>query len=838
MKKTGFILLAAIIALTLSILGCDKKTTNYYGGGAATGGDMPMGTIQGYLIDSVTQDPIAGAVIDIGVAKTTTAADGQYVIENVPTNLESIITTPVAAAGTAGNQTVTTTYTGSYYMTIDLRNVTSPVAMTSTATPRYPDFSYDTVTAQYQIISNIDTSGSGSIGSTPLTVTQKVTNKMLSVGKLAANIAGVVAYGSSTPGGLALQPVGSGWTVKLVSNGSSDSEGSTGGTGAASNVVQTATTGANGDFTFSNIESLQNFTIQAWNASGTYSNGTGVTVSAPADGETKQLAVQTNDAIFVVATDSLSPAIIAVSPENNADITSTGGANVVFTFSEPILQDAYATVLSNNAAFGTANGLYNDVAVNFNGVKAGNIAHTLSWDSTRTILTVAIPTLAPSSKYTVDIHLAALMDDAGKCVDTDADNTCDIAQAADSGARNNIVNFTTNGGATAAAPSVVLTDSASLDQADTTNFTNIPCLDWLPVSGAKFYNVYRTRNEVWGATVNTGAAQLMTASAISASGWCDAAVTFVEHDQVKLTYDYTVKSVNSEGTESDGSTAVNAKDVIGANLANTGSFVGQINDSDDQITIYFNEQLDEATAETAANYSLTGISGTVPTIASAVYNGWDAVNSRSSVTLTLSADLNPSNITRSYISTGVDGILSTTVIANDGALFPADSGGLCISPVGTGDTSGTALTTAVGGDDVIFKPADAPTAMANSIYAGPDGVCNSTAAAADTQVVAATAKPAANALGITAATYTNGAIDNAAADFTLQTVTLNGVALTGITGTPDDVVVRTVLVTVSTNVHDVAGNALNTGRAAGIITNGASTTGAFTKLNTDGTTLP
>src|SRR3990170_4418367 len=96
----------------------------------------PTGTIQGYLNDAVTQQPIVGAVIDIGVGKATTSETGQFTIRDVPATSSSGDGIPVV--------------TGSYMATIDLRKVTSPVTMTSaTATPRYPDFAYNSFTVTY-----------------------------------------------------------------------------------------------------------------------------------------------------------------------------------------------------------------------------------------------------------------------------------------------------------------------------------------------------------------------------------------------------------------------------------------------------------------------------------------------------------------------------------------------------------------------------------------------------------------------------------------------------------------------------------------------------------------
>ncbi len=110
----------------------------------------------------------------------------------------------------------------------------------------------------------------------------------LTVGKLAAGIKGTVAKAMD------FKAVGAGYTVKLVSLGSSNS--TTGNSGPLDgrflngNVVATTTTDASGAFVFSGIESLHEFRIEVVNADGTEY---GVEqVRSPADGQVKTLLAQ------------------------------------------------------------------------------------------------------------------------------------------------------------------------------------------------------------------------------------------------------------------------------------------------------------------------------------------------------------------------------------------------------------------------------------------------------------------------------------------------------------------------------------------------------------------
>ncbi|OGS99455.1 MAG: hypothetical protein A3K04_06160 [Gallionellales bacterium RBG_16_56_9] len=333
-------------------------------------------------------------------------------------------------------------------------------------------------------------------------------------------------------------------------------------------------------------------------------------MTSPADGETRTLSIQGNDAVFVASTDVLAPAIISVTPEQNADI-APAATNVVFTFSEPILQTA-----DTSTSPSVPTGLYNTVAVNFNGAKASNIARSLSWNATSTQLTVNIPALAASSRYSVSLA------GTGTAL-RDANNNA-VTNIATAG--KGVLSFTTNGSTTPAAPAAVtVTNSASLNYNSPTVLLN-----WLPVSGAKAYNVYRAQNFA-GASGQLQLVQPVAGQPSTlTSNFSDAVPNsptfpFVS-SQSKLTYTYVVRSVSTDNVESADSIPVTVQDnvvptaTIPAGLAAT-------------YTITFIEPVDEATATTLANYVLTqGVAASVPVVSNAVLNA-----NLTTVTLTLSA---------------------------------------------------------------------------------------------------------------------------------------------------------------------------------------------------------
>jgi len=86
------------------------------------------------LIDSVTQQPVVGAVIDIGVGTAETNERGQFVIDDVPANQSSTaLSRKAKSEGPDG-------YGNAYMVTIDLRDVSSPVDMKAATGVKYPQF--------------------------------------------------------------------------------------------------------------------------------------------------------------------------------------------------------------------------------------------------------------------------------------------------------------------------------------------------------------------------------------------------------------------------------------------------------------------------------------------------------------------------------------------------------------------------------------------------------------------------------------------------------------------------------------------------------------------------
>lgn len=610
--------LLLILAVPFVVVGCSgSSTTNTTTVVTASGG-----SIQGVLKDASTQEPIAGAIIDVGTARATTNQSGQFTISNV-----AVATFPA---------------------TIDLRSVTSPVNMANaTLTPaqRYPNFAFQSLTAYNAAASSV-------------AATSLVT---LTVGKQASTITGVVTDAT-------LSPVGSGYTVTLSSTATTPAT-----------VVNTTQTTATGNFTFTGVQSQGAYSLTAADSAGSFATpaASAVAVTSPVDGGT------INKTVSVTSTNNQPPTVISVTPQHSADITPVANQTVVFTFSKPIKQTAVVSSTSPS----NPSGLYSFVAVNFAGnkaIRASNIAHSLSWSTDRTQLTVTLPVVAVSATYVVDLCNAPLTDDAGLSV-SGLGTAClalppAVANATAGTAGKAYVIFTTNGGANAAAPTVVnITNSASLDSKKGAVLATLPSFSWLPVSGAKAYNIYRSTKQVWGGTVNTHPAVKLNATPLLSSNYTDTTlVDYVENGAVKLAYDYTVTSLNSDSIESSPSGAATAQDVIPPKLLQLGSSA-----TVSSITLAFDEVVDQATAMNAANYNVSltpalGAVAVVVPVASVTKNVNAAVipNVVTGYTLNFAAGVTTANASTVTI-TGVTDIAGNPIVPTAShVLFSAGVAGI------------------------------------------------------------------------------------------------------------------------------------------------------------------
>jgi len=559
--------LAVAVAIALStsfgLVGCgDDKSVSTAVGVPNPNTLMPTGTVQGVLRDSVTNEPIVGAIVDIGIAQAVTSETGQFIIKDVPA------TKATGAANAGGNDP--------YRVTIDLRNVKQ-----AAGAAKYPSFSFATAEVTYSSLNDgsNDAGTSSSNHDTPVTgLTAPLT---LTVGKLAAGIKGTVVKETD------LKAVGAGYIVKLVSV--SNAQTTTGPiglpnpnstTGAAGdpekvvdgkvvdrkfldgNVVATATTDASGAFSFSGIESLHDFRIEVVNADGTEY---GVeAVKSPADGQVKTLLAQRASdkdiqdlrTVFVASTDTLAPKLVKTTPETGTERAPGANVTVTFSFSEPIVSNGLTNSLT--APTPAKEGLYDLVSVNFTGIKdiamkASNIPYSLAWDATRTQLTVIIPKVKASANYEVSIFGAKGIL---------KDNNQEPLNLADG---EGVVKFSTSATGTTKPAKVEI---LAINNNDDLNQTNNAVIDWLPVAGAKGYHVYRAKfvNDVMVGTYmpiertknDADTAKAAAQSYQNIANAAKAAVAQAKADAATKATDAATKATEANKADTEANTAVKA----------------------------------------------------------------------------------------------------------------------------------------------------------------------------------------------------------------------------------------------------------------------------------------
>jgi hypothetical protein len=609
MKK---ILLVALSLMLLLAFGCSHDTNNSSVTNPNASSLNPKGYVQGKVVDSCTGLPIVGAVINIGVAKATTDSAGQYKMAGVPA------TTYVATKDTNSSG-----WSGNYSATIDLTNAYSTADGGKTKVTGYPKYSYDEVSVQFSSLNESDGAADTSTNHDTAVVGIGNGDFDFYVSQMNAGLSGVVVMGSGSSVGL---PVAAGYTVKLYSTGSGYDGDS--GTGFYGNLIATATTGANGTFSFSGLEAKKAYQIEIVYTdpvTGAVSDWGGTESSVyTACNEISPLEYP----IPVFSTDETCPRVISTSPIMWQDVkpADDGSVSVTFTFSEPILATPNNSDMGGTATGLTAStlfGLYSDIYVNYVGNKASdgfhgsNVEHTLSWNATMTQLTVTIPNAGVSSVFMVEIHDNDNLTDA-------QGNKLTTRRSGDCGRfRGYSVWFTTYGAVTATAPT--LTVREQLPTNDQIDYNYDATLTWTPVVGAKSYNIYCDQMQWDGANTHTSfkiASTDQAAYPVDFSNYFDnAGYNFVEDLKIKLSYDCYVVGVNADGIEGAASNVVTIEDVVDpvttTTLTPESCYAQPLS-----VTVYFDEPMDKTTVENVANWTLNAgaFSGTAPTITNVVYN--------------------------------------------------------------------------------------------------------------------------------------------------------------------------------------------------------------------------
>lgn len=503
-----------LMALFFAMAGCSNDTN-------VSPSNSANDVVAGVLRDAQSGQPIVGAVISSGWATATTDSTGTW---NLGTPVVATLVTGGAPQG--------------YAVSINTANVTSPINVQT-------DLKDDAKKASVYpsvVYRNVSAATVGNVNGV----------NILTVGKQTGTVRGLVAG----PNGL--------WTtggkVELYyTETQANNNFGSNGTAVAGNlngfVYKSADIGADGTFSFSNLEYGANYSVAAQNTAGTLYGNAQANLGNSVAGLVANVYV-------TIGTTDIQPQIVAsisaTVGETAANVTAVAGSGaaptfatataeltpgatkVVFTFAKAFTQ-AQLNYLATSQVGGE---FYNDVYVQY-ATKAGNVPYTLAVDTTAKTIAVSFTT-ATSGLYAVDIN-AVVNKFAGF-----PGNNGGVTVAT----RNRTVFSTTGGTAVAAvtAPRLLAVTPASTSSA---SFT----FDFAPVAGAKSYNAYGQVVETFvdGTTKAHGFTSLAGVFSTAATNpvgaapvvanvqFATAVLPFTENDSVSLSYNVNVRAVNSDG---------------------------------------------------------------------------------------------------------------------------------------------------------------------------------------------------------------------------------------------------------------------------------------------------
>ena len=674
MKMKRFLTVVFSLLLLLAFIGCSDDTNNSSVTNPNPETATPTGSVTGVVRDACTLEPIQGAIVSIsGIAGNyTTLADGTYVFKNLPATTyldeteiegELEIEIPGPDVEVEGELEIDSGWRGFYTVVITVDP--SKAKVDGAPATGYAETYYDRLEVKF---ASLETStGIISNNNADVTVVEGINNsENFDIGKLGSTITGKAVYGAT------LKPVPAGLTVYLISREDSNNDAS----GEVGNIVKTTLTQDGGTFAIAGVENKQDFSLYVTDnaAAPSLANYKGYTYV-----DTNCNIAVPVGLVKVYSTDTLCPFISATSPLNYTDVsatTGTAGLNVVLTFSEAIKATAYNTgnALTASPYFP---GLYDDINVLYLGNKTGNIAHSFSWNTDMTQLTIniAAEAVGPASIYGVAITNNRYITDAsGNPLSYAPSLSGDFSCAQSGQDLGFVVRFSTYGAIEAGA----ITDLHVKD-ADLLDYNDSPSLDWTNVIGAKSYNTYcqliqwpvNTTCDVcdpdnctttggqahpymrvmqgdltggnllwhWNDPMSPLSLWMLWANAFGNSNYygpMGGDFIFVEDFVIKLSYRCFVRGVDADGMEGAASNIVTIEDTV-APKANYNTYWSDYVDSPahldnipDATTITgfrvcFSEPMNEKLVETISNWSLaagafTTVNGIpVPTIADIDY---------------------------------------------------------------------------------------------------------------------------------------------------------------------------------------------------------------------------
>lgn len=632
LKYSSTFLKLLALSIILSMAGCSKDSSTPLAPSSRT--NQPKGTITGLIRNWITGEPVPLAKISVGYNGTVQSAisdsAGAFSFADVPAGQYQIV----------GGAPV---YSGSYTVTVSLVNYDS--AQTN-ANKKYRSYYYQTTTITFTSLGQADSSSiNGMVGSL-----------LLNISYLNTTVKGSVVDKD-------MQPV-AGALVTLYDE-----------TVAPAVALGQMSSGSDGSYSFSNVDNGLTVNITAVSADGSLQGNLPAFLTLPANLILDSLrAGVLAERIMLTAADNISPFVINITPENNSDV-SPSNLQIVYTFSEPIKQNAYT---QTNLPIGSKT-MLDDIAVNFAGMKktTGAVGFTAQWNSTFSQLTIAPQGMVGSARYSLDMTIVfnsgKLTDAAGNALVNNPKITGDFE----------LLNFTTSGGTTAPAPPNVVRRYVP-GQFGAVNFNGGTVgLEWNYDQNVRSYNIYKSVNgspfqllqkDFYGTQFQENCGSLvLPLNYVPQNQSNPLGASSVSYEVTALSKDLVESQISNEIKITDG---VNPR-LVGVVVSPAGGSYNW------DYALHFSEPLTVSNAEVPSNYTILNHDTVSFNIVRADYLGYDALSSTYDVQL--------------YVTTNL----------------PQPAGySLQVNPTGVTDLAGNSIDTSAAGNVFTFSAPPTPVPLA------------------------------------------------------------------------------------------------------------------------------
>ena len=372
-------------------------------------------------------------------------------------------------------------------------------------------------------------------------------------------------------------------------------------------IIGQTTSGADGTYTFKQVDNGINVYISALSSDGTL-RGALSAIYALASNRTSYTLNPSiaTEVIKLTNANNVAPFVYQITPYNNADVAS--GTPIVYSFTAPIKQTAYTRT---NLGLGY-NTILDDIVFTYNGLKkdAGATTFTAAWNSTYTAFTITPTSVVSSAKYSINIAtaLGKLTNNSQVAVVNNSSLTGDFET----------LNFTIEGNSTVpSAPVITRRFISGIFTALDYN-GGVVGLEWTSDANTRSYNVYRSVNggsyELYHTNVYSIQDTVSTGSLVFPNG--------ATNPYSAVTVQFKVTGVSKDLVEGSASNIITVNDNVLPVISSAVSTLA----ANKTINIYFSEPLVQSTAESAANYQLKDTTAVTPpvvfTVTQASYLGY------------------------------------------------------------------------------------------------------------------------------------------------------------------------------------------------------------------------